>query len=106
MPGAGAKIAPSSASRRAHDDRLCVPLVSLPLRELGLQGSHACGCQPARLELSRQLGNEVPSTGFRGALDGPRECVFEGACTPQIVWPKRDRQSCTYVNSRSFRLRE
>jgi hypothetical protein len=56
--------------------------------------------EPARLELSRELNDNLPLTSLCGFHESEREGMIHAVDVGRFVWPKRDRLTRTYVNPR------
>ena len=56
------------------------------------------GAQPPRLELARELRDNVPAARSGSPNEGSSERIL-GAWHLEIAWPKRDQLTRTYVNS-------
>jgi hypothetical protein len=72
--------------------RAAPPLIS--------QRAHARCDQPPRLELARELRDDVPSADHRRLRDRARESIVDAAKIARFHWPKRDHFTRTYVGSR------
>jgi len=61
---------------------------------------------PSRFKLRRELRDNIPTGRLCSGLKGARQCLLDGACTLQVLWPKRNQLTRTYVSSRRLSLRE
>jgi hypothetical protein len=64
----------------------------------------ACRGEPPRLKLACKLGDDVPPLGGGRAFECHGEKVFNCRRNSHFVWPKGNRLTRTYVDSRKVTL--